>query len=273
MNREYIFRVFRFDPSSGKRPAYRSYTVRIAPGMTVLDALHLIREEQDATIALRYSCRMGVCGSCGMMVNARPVLACSTQVADIADRVVTVAPLPNYPVIRDLVPDLTPLFEKHERLHPHLIPAAGEGSAGEKELLQTPEELVRYLQFAYCIKCGICLSACPTVATDPDYPGPMPLAQAYRYCADTRDRGREARLEAAAGAHGAFRCHFAGECSAACPKGVDPARAVQLLKRMLVLDYLKLLDEPVACRRRAVPSPSPSGPGPGTPVAPPFTVP
>jgi succinate dehydrogenase / fumarate reductase iron-sulfur subunit len=133
------------------------------------------------------------------------------------------------------------MFKKHNELQTHLQrndTDEMEHPAGE--YLQTPEELTRYLQFAYCIKCGACMAACPTLATDPDYLGPMPLAQCQRYCADTRDAGFDNRKQVAGDRHGAFRCHYAGECSRVCPKGVDPARAIQWLKRSLVLDYLRL---------------------------------
>ena len=151
------------------------------------------------------------------------------------------APLPNFAIIRDLVPDLGPMIERHQELKPYIVRddvAERENPTGE--FFQSAHELEQYLQFSYCIKCGSCMAACPTYATDPDYSGPMPLAQAHRYNADTRDAGLAARKELLAGSAGPWRCHFAGECSAVCPKGVDPAKAIQLMKRELVMDYLHL---------------------------------
>jgi succinate dehydrogenase / fumarate reductase iron-sulfur subunit len=127
------------------------------------------------------------------------------------------------------------------------------------EFYQSPEELEAYLQFTYCIKCGCCMAACPTLATDARYLGPMPLAAAERYNRDTRDDGRRERNNLTGGAGGAFRCHYAGECSRACPKGVDPAKAIQLLKRQLVLDYLHLARKKKPCQKL-------HGPGQGKPL-------
>jgi succinate dehydrogenase / fumarate reductase iron-sulfur subunit len=184
---------------------------------------------------------MGVCGSCGMLLNGRPSLACNTQILHIATGRLTLASLPNFDIIKDLVPDLGPLFSKHMAMHPHIIREDQDEMLNPSgELYQHPKELTEYLQFTYCIKCGLCMSACPTLATDPDYFGPQPITQAYRYSKDTRDEGFFMRRESVGGAHGAFRCHYAGECSNVCPKGVDPARAIQFMKRTLVADFLKL---------------------------------
>ena len=128
------------------------------------------------------------------------------------------------------------------------------------EFYQSPEELESYLQFTYCIKCGCCMAACPTLATDARYLGPMPLAAAQRYNDDTRDDGRRLRNQVTGSSHGAFRCHYAGECSRACPKGVDPAKAIQHLKRRLVLDYLHLARRKEPCEKQ-------HGPGQGKPLA------
>ena len=236
-----IFRIRRYNPDIHGKTYWQKFTVQVEPEMTVLDGLHQIRETQDATLTFRHSCRMGVCGSCGMLINERPSLACSTQILDISSRVLTVAPLPNFNIIKDLVPDLTSLFEKHISVHPYVIrDDAEEMSNPTGEFYQRPDELIEYLQFTYCIKCGLCMSACPTLATDFEYLGPQALSQAYRYNKDTRDNGFQLRKKVAGGSHGAFRCHYAGECSRVCRKGVDPARAIQLMKRELVLDYLKL---------------------------------
>jgi len=261
----------RYNPERDARPRWQRYALRVLPGMTVLDGLHEIQEKQDATLSFRFSCRMGVCGSCAMMINGLPALACNTQIAQVADRTLALAPLPNFDIIKDLVPDLSPMFRKHTALHPYIErDDVGELENPSGEFYQSPEELTRYLQFAYCIKCGSCMAACPTLATDPEYSGPMPLAQAHRYNNDSRDAGFHGRKMVAGAGHGAFRCHYAGECSHVCPKGVDPARALQLMKRDLVLDYLRL-------KRRRTPA-AVQGPArdaqrlPDIPSAPPFTV-
>lgn len=239
-----IYHIRRYNPEKDQQPYYKQYTVHVIPGMTVLDGLHEIKRKTDLTLAWRYSCRMGVCGSCGMLINGRAGLACNTQIADVSTKAITLAPLPNFPIIRDLVPDLTAQFEKHISLHPYIIRKDvddQEMNAPTGEFFQTPEELVDYLQFAFCIKCGCCMAACPTMATDSNFLGPQPMAQAYRYTKDTRDDGYKTRKKVITAHHGIFNCHYAGECSRVCPKGVDPARAIQLMKRQLVLDFFKLL--------------------------------
>jgi len=236
-----VFRVRRFDPGQDDEPNYEDFTVPVKPGMVVLDGLWWIKENLDATLSWRSSCRMGVCGSCAMMVNSRPMLSCNTQVLDVADQVLLLAPLPNFDIIRDLVPDLMPMLENHRKQMPWIVRDDGEEQeAPTDQYWQTPHELEKYLQFSYCIKCGACMAACPIVAIDNDYPGPQPLAQGYRYLIDTRDGAFKERKKILSTEAGPWSCHYAGECSSVCPKGVDPARAIQLMKRELVFDYLRL---------------------------------
>jgi succinate dehydrogenase / fumarate reductase iron-sulfur subunit len=268
--KDVVFSVRRYTPERDPAPYFQNFTVPVKPGMTVLDGLHYIKENLDQTLVWRYSCRMGVCGSCGMLLNGRPTLACNTQVLDLADQVLAVAPLPNFDVVRDLVPDLVPMFDKHRSLMPYVVRNEAELNDPAGEYEQSPEELEEYLQFSFCIRCGCCMAACPTLATDVRYLGPMPLAQAYRYNVDTRDGARGERSAVAGSGHGAFRCHYAGECSRACPKGVDPAKAIQHLKRQLVLDYLHLARKRTPCGKQHGPGKLPRDPK--IPEAPPYTV-
>ena len=236
-----VFRIRRFAPGRDKEPVWKDYTIAYEAGMTVLDGLWKVKESIDPTLAWRASCRMGVCGSCGMLINGKAGLGCNTQISELATSVVTVAPLSNFPIIRDLVPDLRPLFDAHTALSPYIIRSdSSEQEEPTGEYYQSAEEMESYLQFSYCIKCACCMAACPTCATDPIYSGPVALAQAHRYNTDTRDDGFEARKDVLAGEAGPWRCHFAGECSRVCPKGVDPAKAIQLMKRQLVADALGL---------------------------------
>lgn len=269
--RTVTFRVRRFEPGRDERPRWEDHRVEVTPGMTVLDGLWKVKEQSAPSLAWRSSCRMGICGSCGMLINGRPRLACNTQVAELGSEVVAVGPLPNFDIVKDLVPDLRPMFETHRDLRPYLLrDDTAEQDDPTREYWQSPHELEEYLQFSYCIKCGCCMAACPTVATDPHYAGPMPLAQAQRYDSDSRDAGFGERREVLSGGDGPWRCHFAGECSQVCPKGVDPAKAIQLMKRDLVFDLLRL-------RRRKPPAAvaeAPHGlPREGIPPAPPRTVP
>ena len=239
--KQVTFRLRRYEPGKDHEPRWEEHRLELTPGMTVLDGLWKVKELSAPSLAWRSSCRMGICGSCGMFINGRPRLACNTQIAELKSDVVAVAALPNFSIIKDLVPDLQPMFETHRELVPYLLRNdTAEQDDPTREYRQTPHELERYLQFSYCIKCGCCMAACPTVATDPQYAGPMPLGQAHRYNTDTRDAGFGARRELLSGESGPWRCHFAGECSQVCPKGVDPAKAIQLMKQDLVFDLLRL---------------------------------
>ena len=233
------FRVQRFDPEKDRKPHFQEFIVPVKRGTTVLEGLLYIKENLDSSLAFRTSCRMGVCGSCGMLINEYPHLACHTQVEEFhADRL-TLKPLPNMAIIKDLVPRLDTLFEHHKSVKPYIIredkeemekPTAG--------YIQKPHELDEFLQFTYCIKCGLCIAACPTSASDKAFLGPQALGQAYRYCADSRDEGQEQRYQIVEKDHAVWNCHFAAACSEACPKGVDPALAIQLLRKGVVAKAL-----------------------------------
>jgi len=253
--KQVLYHVRRFEPGKDREPRWEQHRIELTPGMTVLDGLWKVKELYAPSLAWRSSCRMGICGSCGMLINGRPRLACNTQIAELRSEIVAVGPLPNFDIIKDLVPDLHPMFAAHRDLLPYLVREdLAEQDAPTGEYWQTPHELERYLQFSYCIKCGCCMSACPTVATDPEYSGPMPLAQAHRYNSDTRDGGFAARREVLADGRGPWRCHFAGECSQVCPKGVDPAKAIQLMKQDLVFDLLRMRVRRAAAPVVAAPS-------------------
>ncbi|MFC1870291.1 succinate dehydrogenase/fumarate reductase iron-sulfur subunit [Chloroflexota bacterium] len=237
--KQVIFKVQRYDPEQDGTIYLQEFTVPGGPGMTVLDGLIHIKENLDSTLAFRTSCRMGICGSCGMLVNNYPHLACHTQIEEFHSDTITVKPLPNLPIIKDLVVDLTPMFQNHKAIKPYIIHHdTKEMESPTAEFAQQPQELNEFLQFAYCIKCGICVAACPTSASDKLFLGPQALAQCYRYCADNRDEGQQERLPVVDTSHGAWHCHFAGSCSDACPKGLDPALAIQLLKRRLASQAL-----------------------------------
>jgi succinate dehydrogenase / fumarate reductase, iron-sulfur subunit len=230
-----LFRVQRFDPDTDKKPHLQEFTVPVRRGTTVLEALLFIKENLDSSLAFRTSCRMGVCGSCGMLINDYPHLACHTQVEEFHSDRLTIKSLPNMPVVKDLVPALDDLFSKHNSIRPYVIRSDDqEMTQPTREYAQTPDQLNEFLQFTYCIKCGLCIAACPTSASDRQFLGPQALAQAYRYCADNRDDGQIERLELLDGDHSVWNCHFAAACSEACPKGVDPGFAIQLLRRSLV---------------------------------------
>jgi succinate dehydrogenase / fumarate reductase iron-sulfur subunit len=239
--KQITFKVQRYDPEVGKPPYFHELTIPFSGGMTVLDGLLYIKENLDSTLAFRTSCRMAICGSCGMLINNYPRLACHTQIEELHSDTLKIKPLPNRPIIKDLVVDLTGMFDNHKLIKPYIIRQDTEEMENPKaEFSQTPQELDAFEQFAYCIKCGICISACPTSASDKLFLGPQALAQCYHYCADGRDEGQKERFPVVDADHGVWHCHLAGACSEACPKGVDPALAIQLLKRQLASQALGL---------------------------------
>ncbi len=234
------FKLRRWDP---ERKTYQTseYEIPVRRGMTVLDGLIWIKENIDRTVSYRASCRMGLCGSCGMVINGKPMLACETQILHLESNNVTVEPLYNYEPIKDLVADFHQFFEKQRTIKPYLIREDVEEQINPtREYIQSPEEWNLYIQFAMCITCGLCYSACPTTATDPKYLGPQALMNLYRFFADSRDQAEHLRLEIADQVDGVWGCHLATGCSEVCPKGVDPALAIQLLRKELLKRSLKL---------------------------------
>lgn len=268
-SKEITFNVLRYNPETDDKPRMQEYKVPYTKGLTVLDGLLWIKEHLDPTLSWRSSCRMGVCGSCGMFINGLPRLACTNQVAHLGTDRIEVKPLPNYDIIRDLVPDLEGFFDKHRSAKPFIIrKEVEELNNPTGEFFQSPDELINYMQFAYCIKCGLCLSACPTVATDDKFMGPQALSQAWRYMADSRDEGAEERQNVFS-VHGAFNCHFAGACSDVCPKGVDPGFAIQQLKQDM---FLKKLGKKCSHSAEVLPRITEHKPNEKIPVAPERTV-
>ncbi len=230
-----VLNIYRGGPNQKPENSYDSYRVPVSRWTTVLDALIYAKERLDSSVAIRYSCRMASCGSCGMKINGIPRLACYTKISELGTHTITCEPLPNFPLIRDLVTDFQEFFDHHKKIQPYIQNLHPDPSIDKlSEFEQTPQEVDEFLQFSYCIKCGLCYSACPTVATDTKFPGPQALAQAYRYFADSRDDAVEKRLSIIDEKHGIWRCHFAGSCSKVCPKGVDPALGIQMLRSHLM---------------------------------------
>ena len=227
-------KIAKYNPEYDDSSKFVKFNVPYEKWTTVLDAILSVKQYLDHSIAVRYSCRQATCGSCGMIINGKPRLACFTKIVDLDSNTVTVEPMKNFPIIRDLAVRFDKLFDTHRKVKPYLIRDDSELDSDAKEFLQTPDDVEQYIQFANCIKCGLCNSACPTMATDSSFVGPQALAQAYRYVADSRDRGRDSRLKVIDESHGIWRCHFAGSCSQVCPKGVDPAMGIQLLRGYLL---------------------------------------
>jgi succinate dehydrogenase / fumarate reductase, iron-sulfur subunit len=230
-----LLNIYRGGSNKKSEKSYDSYRVPISRWTTVLDALIYVKERLDSSVAIRFSCRMASCGSCGMKINGIPRLACYTKISELGTDSITCEPLPNFLLIRDLVTDFQQFFDHHKKIQPYIQNTHPDPYMERlSEFKQTPQEVDEFLQFSYCIKCGLCYSACPTVATDTKFPGPQALAQAYRYFADNRDDSAQKRLDIVDDKHGVWRCHFAGSCSMVCPKGVDPALGIQMLRSHLV---------------------------------------
>ncbi|MFC2005344.1 succinate dehydrogenase/fumarate reductase iron-sulfur subunit [Chloroflexota bacterium] len=234
ITKQITFKIQRYDPEKDSAPYFQEFIVPSGRGITVLDGLIYIKENLDSTLTFRSSCRMAICGSCAMLVNNYPHLSCHTQIEEFHADTLTVQPLANLPIVKDLVSSLDPMFDNHKAIKPYLIRHdTEEVETPTAEFTQLPQELNDFLQFTNCVKCGICVAACPTSASDKLFLGPQAMAQCYRYCKDSRDEGEQERLPIVSATHGVWQCHLAGACSEACPKGLDPALAIQLLKRRL----------------------------------------
>jgi fumarate reductase iron-sulfur subunit len=230
------FVVTRFDPDHDEAPRQQRYEIEVNRDWKVLDALNFIKDEIDATLSHRWSCRMAVCGSCGMMVNGEPRLTCKDPLTQYGDTV-EVAPLANFPVIRDLVIESDGFMEKLKGVKPWII-RAKERAVDEGPVNQSPAQLEEFKQFSMCINCMLCYSACPVVANEPDFIGPAAIALGHRYNIDSRDEGAAERNDIFRGDGSVFSCSFANECSEVCPKHVDPAAAVNQAKFNAVIDWM-----------------------------------
>ena len=230
--------VTRYRPELEAEPTVQAYEVPLRPAWTVLDGLNHIKDRLDGTVSYRWSCRMGICGSCGMTVNGDPKLSCETFLTDYAPGPVRVEPLRNFPVIRDLVVEIGDFLRKLPTVKPWIV-REQDKPVEDGEFLQTPQELEDYHQFSMCINCMLCYSACPVVGLDPQFVGPAAIALAQRYNLDSRDEGSAERMDVLNQREGLWACTFVGECSRACPKGVDPAGAIQRYKLSAAMTSVK----------------------------------
>lgn len=233
--------VRRFNPDDEKGPFWQGYEVPVASGDVVLAALMRIREEQDGTLAFRASCRSGICGSDGMVINGWPRLACKTQVADARDKkgTIRIEPLYNLSCIKDLVVDQTPFWVKFESIMPWLMPDPHEPEPEKERRMQLDPEHFEILSKASdCIFCQICYAACPIVGLDDNFIGPQALIKGYRFEADPRDEGSRERMPVLGNVEGVWRCRTVFNCTEACPKGIPITRGIQVLKHGLVREEL-----------------------------------
>ncbi|MBL8352839.1 MAG: succinate dehydrogenase/fumarate reductase iron-sulfur subunit [Burkholderiaceae bacterium] len=231
--------ALRYHPDADTRPRWQTYEVPFRDDLSVLQGLQYIKDHLDGSLTFRWSCRMAICGSCGMMVNGVPQLACHSFLRDYLPGPVRVEPLDHFPVVHDLVIDQSEFLNKLESVKPWLMPAT-ERTLSAGAYNQTPAQMAKYHAYSQCINCLLCYAACPQVALKPGFAGPAALALMHRYNADSRDQGWAARAEAANADDGVWGCTYVGECSEVCPKAVDPAHAINQNKANSALDFFGL---------------------------------
>lgn len=224
--------VYRYHPETDAAPRMEDFDIQLPAGATMLlDALEHIRTKVDDTLALRRSCREGVCGSDGVNINGKNGLACITKLSDLSEPVV-VRPLPGLPVIRDLVVDMSQFYKQYRSVKPWLI---NDTPPPDTERKQSPPERAELDGLYECILCACCSTACPSFWWNPDkFVGPAGLLQAYRFIADSRDTATNERLDDLEDPYRLFRCHTIMNCVDVCPKGLNPTAAIGKIKEMMV---------------------------------------
>ena len=238
---EFTLKLRRYLPESGEAAYWQEFTVDLEPHRSVLEAILKVKAEQDGTIGIRCSCRAAICGSCGVRINGKPVLACHTHLDKAAetsatDGVIVVEPMGNMPVVKDLIVDMEAVhWKKIQRVTPWLLP---EGDPPAREYVVPHEAMVDVTQSMACIQCGACVSDCLSMEVDPAFIGPAALAKAYRFVGDPRDGQHYERLkDLAEDPHGIYDCTHCFKCIDACPKGVDPMNQIMRLRRVAGSDF------------------------------------
>jgi succinate dehydrogenase / fumarate reductase iron-sulfur subunit len=225
-------RIKRYNPEVDKRPHWEQYEFDMDPTDRVLDALQYVQWKIDGTLAFRRSCAHGICGSDAMRINGVNRLACKVLVQDVAPRI-SVEPIRGFKVLKDLIVDIEPFLEKYRQVLPYLI---NDEPPPEKERLQSPEERERFDDTTKCILCGACTTACPVFWYNSEYLGPAAIVAAHRFVFDSRDRGAEERLAILAQRSGVWRCRTIFNCTEACPRGIDVTKAIEEVKRQIILE-------------------------------------
>ncbi len=228
------FSIYRFDPEKDEAPRMQDYEFDLekSGAVMVLDALKLIKAEQDETISFRRSCGEGVCGSDGMNINGKNGLACITPIRSLNSDTIVLKPFPGMPVIRDLIVDMTQFFNQYQKAKPFLI---NKQEPPAKERLQSPEERAKLDGLYECILCGCCSSACPSYWWNPDkFMGPAALLQATRFIVDSRDTETRERLSELDDAYSVFRCRSIMNCVEVCPKGLNPTEAIAEIRTQMM---------------------------------------
>jgi succinate dehydrogenase / fumarate reductase iron-sulfur subunit len=224
-------RIRRFNKEHDPPHWIETFEVEIRKGMNLLEALIKIQDEQDGTLAFRYSCRGAVCGSCAMKVNDNVVLACRTHVEDLLGKTSLIEPLPYFPVIRDLIVDMSTFFENYRRIEPYLH---GKFVSSDSEYLMRENDRKEIDLYIQCILCGICFGVCPAFKRNSQFLGPAMLAKAYRFLADSRDKREEEILKKVNDQNGVWGCNTVFQCVRVCPKEVPPTHAIVKMRREIL---------------------------------------
>lgn len=233
----YRFEILRYDSAKEEEPRFQIYDLAGEENMSVLEGLLKIQDQQDPSLAFRYACRGAVCGSCAMSINGRLDLACRVLLGNLGTAKVVIEPLPNFEIIRDLVVEMSPFWEKYERVRPWLQSAL----SGEKESRMSEPQREKIDQYVNCILCGLCYAACPVLRSNGQFTGPAALAKLYRFLADSRDDRDNTTLQQEDAHEGVWGCHTITRCIEACPKQVRPTDGIEGLRRKLVTGKLKSL--------------------------------
>ena len=228
--------VLRYRPEQETEPVLQTFKVPFTDDMSVLQGLQYIKDHLDGSLSFRWSCRMAICGSCGMMIDGKPRLSCKTFLRDYFPGKLRVEALAHFPIERDLVVTVDDFVGKLESIKPYIVPKEPR-TLGQGEYLQTPAQLEQFEQFSSCINCMLCYAACPQYGLDPKFIGPGVLALLHRYNADSRDGARDERMQIVNAEEGVWSCTAVGYCSEVCPKHVDPANAVNQNKVNSAKDF------------------------------------
>ena len=222
-------RISRFDPKNAATSRFDTFQLDREERMNVLDVVSKVQSTQDASLAFRYSCRVGMCGTCSMRVNGRSRWTCRTSVEKLGTDVLVLEPLPNFPVVKDLVVDMRPFFEDQKKIRPHFVPKKPDRRDFARISSRSRErrEIDPHIE---CIGCGNCYGSCSLVTTNKRYVGPAALNRAFTLIADSRDGAAGERLDILNSHSGVWGCHSQFNCAEACPVGISPARAIQKLK-------------------------------------------
>jgi succinate dehydrogenase / fumarate reductase iron-sulfur subunit len=227
----YTFKLQRFNPEKDKRPHYEEYQVELEQTDRVLDGLNEIKWRQDGTLTYRRSCAHGVCGSDAMRINGRNRLACKILIKDLPDHI-TIEPMLGFTVIKDLVVDLEPFFEKYRSIAPYLINDSP--APADSERLQSPEDRAKYDDGTKCILCAACTTSCPPFWANKEFVGPAAIVNAHRFIFDSRDEGAEERLAVLNQRNGVWRCRTVFNCTDACPRDIEITKTIEDVKRTLL---------------------------------------